>query len=241
MKVAVCSTLAAYKCGDDRDPMESEAWLSQAEAWGYSKDYEVEWFAALQVGQGHDEKFDNLRGLLAYVNATVWEFSINDGGTEVSSGSRLKDICFGRNLAMEYVNVHQDITHLLFLDSDTSPPIDLIRKLAELNHPVTGADVPTYGLTGNQVYGDGIPENAVVHEQTLQTAGCLMLTREAVNNIRWGWSLDQGSTDDPWTEKLAEKVGLGKVWVRHDIHCRHYPESIGPVEIRGHDLSITRS
>lgn len=235
MKVAVCSTIAGYKCGDDRDPMESEAWLAQAENWP-----DVEWFAALQTGQGHDAKMDLLWERLMEIKATVWTFSVDDGGESITSGSRLKDICIGRNLAMEYVNLHQDITHLLFLDSDTAPPANLIEKLVELNHPLTGADVPTYALTGNQVYGQGIPKDAVVHEQSLQTAGCLMLTRDVVNNIRWGWSLDQGSTDDPWTERLADKLGFGKVWVRHDLHCRHYPESILPVEHRGHDLSITR-
>lgn len=235
MKVAVCTTIAAYKCGDDRDPMESEAWLARAQDWP-----NVEWFCALQVGQGHDDKFKNIRALLEEVGATVWTFSVDDGNTRVTSGSRLKDICMGRNLALEYVNIHQDITHLLYLDSDTAPPKDLIEKLVELNHPLTGANVPTYNLTGTQVYGGDIPEDALVHEQTLQTAGCLMMTREVVNNIRWGWSLDQGSTDDPWTEGLAEKLGFGRVWVRHDIRCRHYPESIGPVETRGHDLSVTR-
>lgn len=231
MKVAVCSTVAAYKC-DGRSEM---AWLDQAAEWG-----DVEWFCALQVGQGHDEKLDELRLRLYELGATVWTFSIDDGFDTVTTGSRLKAICAGRNLCHEFVNEHQDITHLLFLDSDTAPPADLIEKLAEIDHPIVGAHVPTYGLDGPKVLGSRVPEGADVREHDLQTAGCLLLTREAVNSIRWGWNVDAGLTDDPWTEQLAEKVGLGKVWVRHDVVCRHYPDAIGPLEARWHDLSIKR-
>lgn len=266
-RIAVCSTVAAYKV-DGRS--ESE-WLAQAGVWkDFSPAFDVEFFCAMQISQGHDYKLRPLEMRLDELGATVWKFSLHTGETEVSSGSRLKYICMGRNLAHEYVTAKQDITHVLFLDTDTRPPKELIEKLLEVDHPIVGANVPTYGLKGPRVQVRNIalggdrpayeftnhtssgapqwdhrrdgarpfPEGADVQIHDLQTAGCLLMTRQAIDSIRWGWALDLGQTDDPWTENLAVKAGLGKVWVRHDVHCTHYPEAIGPVEGRGHDLSI---
>lgn len=252
MTICVASTVAGHKANND----EEVQWLAHADDWMNRGD--VQFFAALQVGQGHDHKLDRLRRDLDWVNAAVWNFSIDDGTDQVTSGTRITYICTGRNLAHEFVNPRQDITHLLFLDSDTRPPVDLIDRLVELDHPVVGANVPSYGLSGPPVaiqpswhqpqcaWGPTKPFCSCeaiswdVREHALQTAGCLMLTREAVNSIRWGWAVDRGMTDDPWTEGLAEKVGLGKVWVRHDVTCEHFPNYLVPLEDRGVDLSVKR-
>lgn len=230
MTIVVASTLAAYKCVDGQD----DAWLTHAEAWQARGD--VEWFVALQVGHGHDHKFEPLRRRLAELDATVWTFSVDDGFDQVTSAQRLQGICMGRNMAHEFVNRDRRRSHLLFLDSDTEVPADAIDRLLEVDHPVVGGHVPTYCLDGPAVQDCG----GMDVREHMNTAGFLMLTREAVRRIRWGWSEDDGLTDDPWTQDLAERVGLGKTWVRHDVVARHQPESISPIERRGGDLSIVR-
>lgn len=274
MKILVASTVAAYKA----DGTSELAWLTHGPLWAQRDD--VEFFCAVQTGQGHDEKFGDLEDALEDVGATVWRFSIDDGAQEITTGNRLHGICTGRNMAHEFVGRDPEITHLLFLDSDVFPPKDAIDRLTEVDHPIVGGHVPTYGfLDGAKVevepdpaggYEVGWkyepPEKPVIegfvpvwdeteaHWHTDErpfpegadvrvhwnTAGVLMLQREAVKRIRWGWSPDENMTDDPWTQNLAMRVGLGQTWVRHDVICRHYPERIGPLESRGHDLSIRR-
>jgi hypothetical protein len=151
MKVLVAATLAAYKCGPHRDPMESNAWLCTIEAWR-AQGYDLQVLAVLQVGQGHDDWFEPLRNQLAHLGAEVWTFSVDDGAEAIGSHSRIPSICMGRNLAHEYVATHSDITHLLLLDSDVEPPEDGLTKLLEVDHPIVGGCVPTYGLDGPQLF-----------------------------------------------------------------------------------------
>lgn len=257
-KVAVCCTLAAYKCMSGRPLAESQSWLTHASAWA---EQGHEFFAALQVGHGHDGAFDPLCGRLAELDATVWTFSIDDGADTITSNGRLLGICTGRNMAHEYMNRSPWFTHLLFLDSDVEPPIDGIEKLLEVDWPVVAGRIGTYcmerpKLTYEHVQDDywkllgsdhlgpwntpttkkRFPDDADVREGW-QSAGCWMLQRLAVNRIRWGTDLSAGVTDDPWTADLAVRVGLGPIWQRYDCVATHWPQSIGPLEARGHDLS----
>lgn len=262
MSIVVASTLAAYKCDGDGD----RAWLTHAAAWNARAGLDVEWFCAIQAGHGHDEALADIRReLTEQIGATVWTFSIDDGAEEITSGQRLNGICTGRNLIHEFVMRAPHRSHLLLLDTDVEPPADAIERLLEVDHPIVGGHVPTYCLNGPRlscvplgphrflrIARDGIgsehsvayeeapfPEDADVREHW-NTAGFLLLQRRAVKSIRWGWSIDDGATDDPWTQGLAEQVGLGQTWVRHDVVGKHHPESIWPVEKRGHDLSILR-
>lgn len=231
MTVLVATTVAAYKC----DGIGELAWLQHSEAWRAAGH---EFFCAVQSGHGHDHNFAQLETWLEDLEATVWRFSIDTRATEITSGNRLQGICTGRNMAHEYVTTHGDITHLLLLDSDVMPCREAIDLLLEVDHPIVGGHVPTYCLDGPRVT-EGVPSSADVREHW-NTAGFLLLQREAVNRIRWGWSLDDGLTDDPWTQDLAVRVGLGQTWVRHDCVGIHWPPMIGPLETRGHDLTIKR-
>lgn len=255
-KVLIASTLAAYKCLD-RPLSESQAWLTHAEEW-----VDARFFAALQIGQGHDEAFGPLRRRLSDIRAESWQFALHDGEESITSGNRISAICTGRNLIHEYMNRHPEFTHLLVLDSDVEPPADAITKLTEVHWPIVAGHIPTYSLDGPRLRyrldGEGwytlegskhdgpwntattrrrFPHDADMREHWA-SAGCWLLTRDAVNRIRWGWALDDGITDDPWTANLAVLAGLGPMWVRHDCVCLHHPPEIGPVERRGHDLSI---
>ena len=262
-KVLVATTMAAYKALPDRPVEESQAWLTHAERWA-SGTPQVEFFAALQTGQGHDRALKPLIDRLAALGGESWRFSFDDGAEQITSGSRLAAICTGRNLCHERVNRDQSITHLLLLDSDVEPPADALTKLLEVRWPIVAGHIPTYclpdvrlryepvdggwwKLEGSQHLGHWerpvrrplFPPEAVVSEHWA-SAGCWMLTRTAVNRVRWGWSLDEGQTDDPWTADLARRVGLGPMWTRRDVVCTHHPDAIGRLEDRGHDLSVNR-
>lgn len=261
--ILVASTLAAYKALPGRPVAESEAWLTHAERW--RADLGVEFFAALQVGQGHDEAFTGLLLHLGHLGADVWRFSVDDGEPSVTTGNRLAGIITGRNLIHEYMVRRPSFTHLLLLDSDVEPPPDAITKLLEVRWPIVAGHIPTYALDGPRLWYEQIDDGPYsqlrgsAHDgpwnkptMTLRfgpdadirehwsSAGCWMLTRNAANRIRWGWSQDDGQTDDPWTADLALRVGLGPQWTRHDVVCMHHPPVIGPVELRGHTLEIIR-
>lgn len=263
-QVVVATTMAAYKAAADRPREESEAWLTHAERWA-AGGIPVRFFAALQVGQGHDEAFTPLQRRLEDLDGDWWSYSFDDGSDSITTSGRLHAICMGRNMAHEYVNRNQRFTHLLLLDSDVESAPDALERLLEVRWPVVAGHIPTYCLDGPRLTYEAIdggpfhkllgsaelgpwntptkikrfPDDADVREHW-SSAGCWMLTREAVNAIRWGWSLDLGATDDPWTAALAAKVGLGPMWTRHDVVCIHHPQTIAPVEMRGHDLSVVR-
>lgn len=259
-KVLVACTLAAYKALPDRPVMESQAWLAHADDWVRAG---AEILAVLQTGQGHDDAFGPLRDRLSDLGASVWMFSVDDGSDEVTTGNRLAGITTGRNLAHEFVCRDSRFTHLLHLDSDVEPPADAITKLTEVRWPMVAGHIPTYCLDGPKLTYElaapgfwvlrgtahdlgrlatakkRFPDDADIREHW-SSAGCWMLERRVVNRIRWGWSLDDGETDDPWTADLGNRLGFGPMWTRHDCVCVHHPQSIGPLEGRGHNLQIVR-
>ena len=262
-KIAVACTLAGYKCEPTRDPMESEAWLSNIQAWR-DEGHDIEVLAVLQTGQGHDDAFQPLLSRLAAFEAVVWTYSVDDGENSITSGTRIPYICIGRNLAHEFAIRNRDVTHLLLVDSDVEPPPDGLTKLLAINHPIVGGEVPTYGLYGPQlfctqhrtngtwaVFNEGgtlvqegleeepFPEDAVI-QLHWNTAGALLIQREAFLRLRWGWNPDQGMTDDPFFQNMAVDLGFGQTWVRKDSIWAHWPDCIGPLEGRGHDLGIVR-
>jgi hypothetical protein len=262
--VCVASTIAAYKGQDRGMGDQTQSWLKHIDRWRADTDVTV--FAALQTGQGHDNLFAPLRRKLHLLDATTWTFAIDDGTTSITTESRLIGICTGRNLCHEFVLRNRDITHLLLLDSDVEPDSTALAKLLQVEHPVVGGRVPTYdavcrgprllvrrGRTNWNIYYQRVsdktlaytytqppfPEDAEVREHW-NTAGFLLLRRDVVLDVRWGWNLDDGCTDDPWFARRVEEAGYGKTWVRHDVIGLHQPDSIIRVEHRGHDLSIVR-
>lgn len=168
-----------------------------------------------------------------YAGFVIWRFQINDGATEVDSGNRLVRICTGRNLAHEFAMRERDASHILFLDTDIEvQDADCIGKLLEVGRPTVGGHVPNYGLTGPEVPGsDG------KLQRHWNTAGFLMLNRDAFRAVRWGYDLDKGLTDDPWTQGQLVKLGFPETVVRHDVIGVHV-EALVPVEQRPVDKKL---
>lgn len=259
MTVLVASTIAAYKCEDGQDT----AWLAHAEAW---RDAGHQFFCAVEVDQGHDHRLLPLIDHLKTIAAECWSFSINTGDRELTSGGRLVRICTGRNLAHEVFNRNPGRWEgILFLDTDVEPPVDAPERLLEVDHELVGFNVPTYCLDGPRVQqleldggtwraqinqpvrGQGpmswtqpapfFPDDADVRMHW-NTAGALLVREDAARHLRWRWDLSRGQTDDPCFQEDAVARGYGQTWVRHDVIGQHFPPAIGPLETRGHDLSI---
>lgn len=228
--ILVASTVAAYKCKDG----DETGWIQSAEKMAAATEQPIEFFCAVQIGQGHDENLEVLRLRMAEIGGTIWEFSIHDGEPEVTARKRIRDICAGRNLCIEYA-ILRDASHILFLDSDLYVPNDSITKLLEIDHPVVGGDVPSYCLHGPLIE-EGVPEDAQVQEHW-NTAGFLLVPQEVFRVVRWRHDYDAGISDDPAFAQEVAAHGFGNEWVRHDLVGNH--DSLVPVDRRGYDLTIT--
>lgn len=200
---------------------------------------------------------------------TMLTFAYDDGRETVTTGNRLIRICTGRNLITQWA-VDNGASHILFVDADTSIPGDALTKLLAVKYPIVGGRVPTYCLEGPRVsdvstwhtdecawnqhrYEHNDDQSVTVYDhgdctcsaatmrvtQHMNTAGFLLVARSLFNRLRWRVDLDKGLTDDPCYDQDATSLGF-PTWVREDCVAQHYPMSIGPVEVRGHDLAIYR-
>lgn len=265
-KVLVATTVAPYKM--DHHPDETLAWLlnwktmtAEADRVGYG----LEFFATIELDGRGRPRMAGFTAALANLGGTYWTFSIDTGVPRLTGNDRLVNICTGRNLILERANLDQSVTHVLFLDSDVEVPGDSVSRLLEIDWPVVGGVVPTYCLDGPrvtwrpgvgptrgwiEVYDPTDPENLRLFTRPpfpedrdirshWNTAGFLMVRREVFRKFRWGWDLDGGRTDDPWTQDRLVALGFS-TWVDHGLIGKHHPPSIVPVTERGHDLTVYR-
>lgn len=228
--IAVVSTLPPFKMGGADGYWSS--WLANAEAIRDSHD-DVRFVAALEQDARGLDPFRPLIDRLAHVGGMVLGFSYDDGATTITTSNRLVRICTGRNLLTQWA-VDNGASHILYADADTAIPGDAIPKLLEVDWPVVGGRVPTYCLEGPVV--DGYPFRVAEH---MNTAGFLLVARDVFRKLRWRVDPDLGMTDDPCFHADATALGF-PTRVREDCVAAHYPPSIGPLELRNHDLKVYR-
>lgn len=229
--IVVGTTLAAFVMDQ---PDTWGAWLRNAEALEASHD-EVRYFAALQVDARGIDPFLPLLERLGEVGGEHWTYSLDDGRTEVTTANRLRHITMGQNLVTDYCASNPECSHLLFLAADLEPDPDTIPKLLEMNWPIVGGHTPTYCLSGPR-----LDHRYAFHvEEHMATAAYVMIARELFRFLRWRHDVDAGMTDDPCLHADALRLGW-PTHVRHDCIGRHFPEAIGPVESRGHDMAVIR-
>lgn len=77
-------------------------------------------------------------------------------------------------------------------------------------------------------------------QEHMASAACILLAREVFSKLRWRTDHDAGMTDDPCMHHDALHLLGYPTYVRKDVHARHYPEAIGPIEGRGHDMTVHR-
>lgn len=144
----------------------------------------------------------------------------------------------GQNMTRQYAIDH-NASHLLFLAADMAPPPDAIPKLLEVNWPIVGGEVRTYCLSGPSV--DVHPVTQKRYDFPVQThmatAAFVLLERVLFKQIAWRYDIEAGMSDDPCLHLDALLMGFDTL-VRKDCVGQHYPEAIGAIETRGHDMRI---
>lgn len=233
--IVVGTTLAAFVMDNVHT---WSAWLRNAEAIQASHPDGVRYFAAIEVDARGLAPFAPLLAELERIGGEHWAFMLDDGRTEVTTANRLRHITAGQNLVNDYCRAIPDCTHLLFLAADLEPPADTLPKLLALKHSIVGGHVPTYGLDGPPV--DGFPGEWDVRTH-MATAAFVMLDRPTFRQLSWRWDLDAGMSDDPCLEHDARTLLGHRTLVRHDCVGVHWPQAIGAVETRGHDMTVARS
>lgn len=192
----------------------------------------VEYFAAIEIDKRGLEPFSHFLEEFNKIGGKYFTYNIDDGRTEVTTANRLRHICTGRNLIIDYA-IERQASHILFLDSDIKPDKDTLPKLLEMSHPIVGGEVSTYSFSGPIV-----SKYPFTVQEHLNTAGYLLVEKKVFTRIRWRW--EWGYSDDPCYHKDSiEFLGI-PTYVRKDCIGRHYPEMIGSIETRGHDLKVIR-
>lgn len=238
--ILVGTTLATFAM-DQRDTW--SAWLRTWVELVTSVDEPVKCFAAIQTDARGIEPFRPLTDALETFGGSWWDYRLDDGRTEVTTANRLLHLTTGQNLVTARAVQDPACTHLLFLAADCCPPGDILPKLLELDHPYCAPYIPTYGLRGEPapvVVPDGDGWRTVDCERAMPSAAAVLLHRSVFNRLRWRFDPVAGLSDDPALMRDAvELLGISPL-VRMDCEARHYPEAIGPVETRGHDMEVHR-
>ena len=240
-ELVIGTTVPPFKAVDNEDVQ----WLEGAEqiaqhafGIGFSK---VTFFVAIELDARGPGLFtplihlmNELEKAVSGVECVQWKFAIDDGADVIGASNRLVRICTGRNLIHEYAMRSDNVTHILFVDSDLIIPTDSVPKLLEMNYPIAGGDVPSYCLGGpvREEYSFPVQEH-------WNTAGFLLVSRDVFRKVRWRHDIyDQGATDDPCFALDVVEAGFGPTHVRKDLIGIHKP--LKPLEGRGHDLAIHR-
>lgn len=247
-RFVVATTMAAFVMDQEHT---WKAWLYSARKMidiAILNGDELHFFAALQLDARGLEPFKPLiRELqdlvwagkeIANIHVDYWTYTLDDGRTEVTTANRLRHLTAGQNFANDHAQA-VGADYLLFMAADCMPPADAPWELAKAIRAsgahVMGGEVPTYCLNGREVdFGQEYPL-----QEHMPTAAFVMLKREAFRLLRWRWDSDLGMTDDPCLYADAKARGW-KVYVRKDVIGKHYPEAIGPIETRGHDMKVVR-
>jgi hypothetical protein len=233
--IVIGTTVPPYVMDDDDT---WSAWLYTAEA--IAKTHDVRYFAAIETDARGIEHFEPLTTRLREVGGEWWEFRFDDGADEITTANRLRRITLGQNITTMYT---EDLgaSHLLFMAADCCPPDLTIPKLLEVNWPIVGGEVTTYGLHGEAVMSNPRTFEAYDFpvEEHMATAAFVMIERDLLKRVRWRYDLVAGMSDDPCLHYDALMLGYPTL-VRKDVIGLHYPECIGPIEDRHADRIVRR-
>jgi hypothetical protein len=196
---------------------------------------EVIVFCAIQTDARGLAPFKPLIDFLNSIGGKYWSYSLDDERTAVTVSNRYRHICAGRNLITDFAVTHR-ASHVLFLDADACPPVDVIPKLLEVNFPIVGGYLKTYNMRGPLM-----PEYTFPVMDCEGSAGCFLVEEKVFKIVRWRW--EYGRTDDPCYIQDATRLGY-KIRIREDVQVDHFPQIISPLESRfgtNFDFSVVRS
>jgi hypothetical protein len=236
MKIAVCTTLAAYVMDN---PGTYASWVeNQAAVAEHARSVGVEltYFAAIETDARGIVPFIPLISILsAMQDGDYWTYTLDDRRTEITTANRLRHLTMGQNITSEFASAG-GYEWMLFLAADTRPPDDVIPKLLEMNHPLVGCELVTYCLRGSRV--PQYTEYPV--EEQLISAACIMIHKDVFKLLRWRVDHFIGMHDDrSYQHDAQELLGIPS-YVRKDCRATHYPEAVCVIEIRypGRDMRV---
>jgi hypothetical protein len=215
------------------DKNEHMAWIKNKDEI-LAKFPNARFFAAFELDHRGIDVFQSVIDVLKETKGDYWTYSINDGERQVTSKNRWIRIETGRNLIREFAqrprkmsghNWGEDCTlenskiinydAILYVDSDTYLTAEIIEKMFEVDHPLVGVNVPSYGLSGKVV------NTHPKIEEHWTTAGMLLVNSPAFYDLPWGYNAMMNLSDDPTFQYHAVQLGYGQTWVRKDINANH--------------------
>jgi hypothetical protein len=146
---------------------------------------------------------------------------------------------FVRNNLVRTVLAAPATTHLFIMDSDTEPPRDVLDRLLALDVPIASGCYPLLmrnGLRWSLANKDSdgryrllewLPSDEQPFEVDAGGAGCLLITREVFEKIKWPWfhwiERKDGSqlSEDIYFFRKCNRAGL-RVLVDPQVVCNHY-------------------
>jgi len=169
-------------------------------------------------------------------NLIVW---VRDNGAFLYCPEGLRPTAYARNHCVEAF-LKSDYTHLWFIDSDTTPPIESLKLLLDADKNAISGVVPTMkrdidgfdkpvGMVAraavngeyNPVVGKGIEKIDVCG------SACFLIKREVFNKVSLPWFEDKSwgksrGQDFNFCKKLEES-GVD-LFAHFDVICRHRKE-----------------
>jgi len=229
--IVIGTTLAAFVM-DQVDTW--EAWIRNIDEIRSYSDHVIIPFAALEIDARGIEPFQPLIDRLEEIGGQYWTYSLDDGRTEVTTKNRLRHITTGQNLVTDFaVSTHAD--WLLFQAADCMAPDDIIPRMLEMEYPLVAPYISTYCLNyGPLVGGYDYPVQSV-----MASAASIFIKRDIFKRLRWRWDFEDGSDDPCYYKDAIELLGI-PTYVRMDVLAKHYPEAVGAIETRGHDMKVYR-
>lgn len=150
---------------------------------------------------------------------------------------RLPRIVSARNQACEWFWAKNDLTHLLFIDSDVLPAPGGLDALLAMQHPLCGGLVHGRGAykSGKMVFRQLSAITDDVVECAWGTCGYMLIERQvlALQRFRWGESAErhcEKRSEDPAFCEDAFLNGFGRYWVNYKASAVHVDNPASPLD-----------
>jgi hypothetical protein len=157
----------------------------------------------------------------------------------VFMAARGRPVDYTRNGLIQQFLQMPEFTHILFLDSDTEPPLDCVEKLLALNVPLASGCYPVLmpnGLRWALANKDNDGHYRLLEriendpfEVDAGGAGCLLIRRDVFEVIKWPWfqwiNYEDGSQEgeDINFFKKCNQASL-RLMAEPTVICNHYKE-----------------
>lgn len=163
-----------------------------------------------------EEYTDEVRGLTYnYPNFTIYHLAVPKDPYRTLF---LRNVCESVSLCRDEF-LRSDAEHMIIVESDVLPPLNLLDRLEEDALYLTGEK---WGIIG-ALYYQGIHdfEAQGLHPTRHVLSGCTMYNRELLKESPFRWSLDNlNAFPDAFQSMDCENKGYS-MYNDHSLHCEH--------------------